>query len=343
MRLPSVLTATFFSAAIVGSVISAPGTASAANRATPAFCTGKGPIPSAVISSPVNLSACPIQGRLLVHRLSNGRIVGGLHVPRPGLGIVNSVLTNTGEYTLRAVNAHGRLTVTGSEITPRAAGRGTPLTSSRDPACSETAVNYLGPSWYGRTYYWFLNEDTVADRTNLNVSKTISNLRQGITNMTQGINNCGYSGTIAAYSQFQGNSSLYANINSSAQCSVNFPDGAQTDSFGPMNSSVYNQSTHMGTLASTCYAWDPKNPGNMVEDDTYFGSNVHLANSLPSKCTHAEDLQTAATHEYGHVFGLDHETSGPDEVMYPKRPWCTPRRHLGNGDWHGMKNLYGFR
>lgn len=107
---------------------------------------------------------------------------------------------------------------------------------------------------------------------------------------------------------------------------------------------VYNQSTHTGTIATTCYAWNNTAfYSYMTEGDIYFGSNVRLANSIGSNCVYGQDLQTAATHEWGHVFGMAHETSGSAEVMYPSRPWCTLRRHLGNGDWHGMKNLYGLR
>jgi hypothetical protein len=119
-----------------------------------------------------------------------------------------------------------------------------------------------------------------------------------------------------------------------------FPDGQNTVSFGPFNSSVFNQSTHLGTIAYTCWAF---NGYSMTEGDIYFGSNVDFWNSLPSPCYYAQDLQTAATHEWGHVFGMAHETSGPDEVMYPRRGWCTLRRHLGNGDFFGMALIYGYR
>lgn len=137
---------------------------------------------------------------------------------------------------------------------------------------------------------------------------------------------------------FEGNTSAYANINSSAQCTSKFPDGQNTVSWGPFDSSA------AGTEAVTCVTW---NSGSlaMIEADIYLGSNVGMVDSLPSNCSSAGDsdldLQTIVTHEWGHAYGLAHETSGPDEVMYPYKSYCQLRRHLGEGDYNGMSSLYG--
>jgi hypothetical protein len=49
-------------------------------------------------------------------------------------------------------------------------------------------------------------------------------------------------------------------------------------------------------------------------------------------------------HEWGHAFALAQETSGEWETMYPRVDRCsTYWRTLGNGDWNGMKQLYGLR
>jgi Matrixin len=78
----------------------------------------------------------------------------------------------------------------------------------------------------------------------------------------------------------------------------------------------------------------------MVEADTQIGSNRHIVDSFPSRCSGVYDLQSIMTHEWGHAFDLAHETSGPDEVMYPVESPCHLRRHLGGGDWSGMDSLY---
>jgi hypothetical protein len=73
----------------------------------------------------------------------------------------------------------------------------------------------------------------------------------------------------------------------------------------------------------------------------YVGSNRGLVDTLPANCNGQSDLQTVMTHEWGHSYGLGHEMSGPDEVMYPSRPTCQAglRRHLGEGDYDGMSAL----
>ncbi len=154
--------------------------------------------------------------------------------------------------------------------------------------------------------------------------------------MTNGINNCGFTEyDFAIHGSYQGTTSRYANINSAAQCTSNFPDGQNTVSWGPFNNT--------STLALTCIENGSFNGMETItEADIYIGSNVHMVDSLPSNCTDQEDLQTIVTHEWGHAFGLAHETSGPDEVMYPTKPACALRRHLGDGDWVGMASLYGY-
>jgi hypothetical protein len=185
---------------------------------------------------------------------------------------------------------------------------------------------------------WYYNEST-ASRAGLTVSATENDIRADNNNMTTGQNNCGFATNVfPVHGSFQGNTSKFANINSSAQCTSNFPDGQNTVSFGPFDSSA------AGTEAVTCVTW---NSGSlaMIEADIYVGSNVGMVDTLPSNCASAGDLdldlQTIVTHEWGHAYGLAHETSGPDEVMYPFKNYCQLRRHLGEGDYDGMASLYG--
>lgn len=78
----------------------------------------------------------------------------------------------------------------------------------------------------------------------------------------------------------------------------------------------------------------------MREADTAIATGMHIVDNLPAGCTNNWDLQTVMTHEWGHAFGLAHETAGFDEVMYPSEQACRLRRHLGNGDYHGLASLY---
>jgi len=55
----------------------------------------------------------------------------------------------------------------------------------------------------------------------------------------------------------------------------------------------------------------------------------------------AYDLQNAATHEFGHVFGLGHVQS-PFNTMYPTvTTGETYKRSLASGDAAGIRASYG--
>lgn len=312
-----------------------------ATTAVPAFCSASGPVPATAISAPLDLGKCPIQKREIVLPASIAPVTAGVPVPPPGQAITNSTLTKTGEYSLTAANLNGQLTVSESHATGNPA-RSAIAATATDPACSETAYNYErygttgAPDYWTGTLDWYYTEST-ASRANLTIAATESDIRGGNTNMTTGQNDCGYpTGQFRSHGAFQGNTSKYANIDSSGNCTSNFPDLQNTVSWGPYTGTALTS----GTLADTCYdAYI--NTGKMIEADIYFGSNVRLVDTLPAGCTSSYDLQSTATHEWGHAYGMAHETSGPDETMYPyENPCKTYERTLGNGDWHGMDNLY---
>ncbi len=315
----------------------AAGPADAANAAKPlpASCSSSGPISARAVPATISLRSCPLQGRLLVLRMRNGRPGPGLHVPRPGTGTGGAALTTHGDYELSAFNTGRVLTIRWS-LPPVAAHR---AIRASDPACSENNFNTEGPFWANDvkpTDIWYYNQST-ASRAGLGVSATTSDIRQANTNLTTGINNCGYAqNQFDVQGAYQGNTSKYANINSAAQCTGNFPDGQDTVSWGTFDSN------HSGTLAYTCYHWHTNANGYPVMDeaDTYIGSNRSIVDSYPANCSNKYDLQTVMTHEWGHAYGLAHETGGPDEVMYPYETPCVLRRHLGSGDYSGMDSLY---
>ena len=328
-------------AASLAALLVAPA-AVAADRAVSApmaFCTSQGPILASSISSPVKLSTCPIQGRQLLMNMGNGVLGVGIHVPPQGRGIANYTLTTHGEYELRAVNEHGTLTVMAS-YPPKAA----PAPARRsDPACSENYFNFGGGAWQSSnaepTELWYYNEST-ASRAGLSASATTADIRAGNYNLTTGQNNCGFlTNAFPVHGAFQGNTSLYANIDSNGDATSKFPDGQNTVSFGPFDAAQVAK----GTDALTVTTWNTGSNA-MIEADIYIGSNRGIVDTLPSNCSASLDLQTIMTHEWGHSYGLAHETSGPDEVMYPNKPYCQAglRRHLGEGDYDGMSALYGY-
>ena len=326
--------------------LTAAATAASAAPHALAFCSGTGAISASALARSVNISTCHIKGRKVAMNFGSGRPRDGVHVQAPGKGQTVIVTATNGEYELTVnTDIHGNV-VAKQSFASGPASTAKPGIASADAACGESAWNAEGGIWYSPnsspTLLWYYNAST-ASRAGLSASATTSDIRAGNYNITTGINNCGYAeGTFEVHGSYQGTTSRYANINSAAGCTSNFPDGQNTVSFGTFDSNHYNQSTHVGTLALTCIEHGSFNGmATITEADIYLGSNVYLVDSLPSNCTYQEDLQTIVTHEWGHAFGLAHESSGPDEVMYPTRPWCTLRRHLGNGDWVGIASLYG--
>jgi hypothetical protein len=291
----------------------------------PAFCAGTADINAGLVTTSIKLKDCAIQGRRVVLARHDGGAGPAVSVPPEGQGVGDAVLTTAGEYELAVTNTAGVVSVKTS-----APGGAPVMAPAVDAACGQSAYNLEGAHWTS-TLRWYYNQSTVS-RAGLGVSATLSDVRAGNYNLTTGQNNCGYAtGAFNVAGSYQGNTSLFANIDSSAACTSRFPDGQNTVSWGPFNSSA------AGTLAVTCYHW---NGSTMTEADTYLGSNVGMVDTFPSSCSGKYDLQSISTHEWGHAFGLAHETSGPDEVMYPYKSACALRRHLGKGDYAGMNAMY---
>jgi hypothetical protein len=324
-----------------GLALVAPVPAVAAVAAPPAFCHGSAALAATDLPSPISLRSCPIEGRTVVMALPDGRTVGGAPVPGARGEVINSVLTTGGEYELRvATDAHGVVTVhqsiaTGAAVPARSPA--TPALAATDAACGEGTYvtdghwDYTPTSW--ASIGWSYNESTVS-RAGLSGPATLADIRAGNYNMTTGQNNCGFAtGAFAARGAYFGTTSLYANVDSGGHCTTRFPDGYDTVSWGPLPSSGVDHG-----LAVTCVH---RLDGYITEADIYLGSNANLIDDVTTgTCANQYDLQSVATHEWGHAYGLGDETGGTAEVMYPKKSPCLQRRHLGLGDWNGMRSLY---
>lgn len=306
-----------------------------APSARPSFCGTSGAIAAADLSAPVDLSSCPIQGREIVDSI-NGRVAASVHVPPPGQQEGNAAVTPTGGSILVATtDPTGQLTVTQSDATAS-----TSASSALDSACSEGAYNLESNSagshpFWAVTNDWRYNSSTEGP----GITYALDNIRAGVNNMTNGINNCGYTENAwSASAAYQGDvTGVYANIDSAGNCTSSFPDGHNTVSW-----ENFTDSTKLGETCWHAYYQAPGARYEMNETDIAFAKYAGIVSSFPSNCNNSYwDLQTVATHEWGHAFGLAHESSDGDEVMYPYITPCQNRRHLGKGDYNAMASLYG--
>jgi predicted Zn-dependent protease len=172
--------------------------------------------------------------------------------------------------------------------------------------------------------------------SNLTEAATEADIRQGSRNMTHGLNNCGYpTNSFIVTTNFLGNTNNSSNIGNNTACLT--PDGQNVVEW------IDFDSNHASTLGFTCWWSDtaPDGTKKFTEADIAFAKNAGIVDSYPSPCSNRFDLQTVATHEWGHAMGLAHESSGLDEVMYPFETPCATRRNLGKGDYNGMSTMYG--
>lgn len=81
--------------------------------------------------------------------------------------------------------------------------------------------------------------------------------------------------------------------------------------------------------------------GNLLEADVRLNANKAWTYSAgASGCSNQLDVEGVLTHEFGHVYGLDH-AGGRDLTMYPNAFTCDNwQRNLGAGDALGLNAIY---
>jgi hypothetical protein len=152
--------------------------------------------------------------------------------------------------------------------------------------------------------------------------------------MVTGRDDCGLVGSPRTAGRYLGQTTMRPNINST-QTSIACGrfNTSNTVGWGPLP----------GYLGYTCYWWGSN--GKMIAADMKLDPAEPIVATLPVGCTYRFDLQSLATHEWGHAYGLNHP--GPEHARLTMTARLTPcsyeARTLGLGDWRGMRRLYGLR
>lgn len=194
-------------------------------------------------------------------------------------------------------------------------------------ACTDGAYNLNGHRW-STTLSWRFQ---VGSRPKgFSATGTAAALRRAASNIAAGRNNCDLPDAISATHSYRGTTSRAPNIGSSGGCRGR--DGVNVVGFGTLPS---------GYLGMTC--WWTFN-GRVVEADIKLNkAYYHWYINRPSGCSYKWSIEGAATHEFGHAFGLSHvsEANHGSLTMSPVIRACQDaERTLGLGDILGLRALY---
>ena len=194
-------------------------------------------------------------------------------------------------------------------------------------ACSDGNYSLLGYRWTS-VYHWYFNAETTP--AELTVAGAEDAIRESTGNITMGRNDCGLTDAINASHQYEGRTTVGANIGSGGGCTSR--DGKNVTGFGDLPS---------GTLAVTCTWYDSS--GRAVESDARINKADYTwptdANS--ASCSNRYGLEAVMTHERGHTFGLGHVGANSLLTMRPGVGPCdgSPGT-LGLGDVRGLRQKY---
>jgi hypothetical protein len=159
----------------------------------------------------------------------------------------------------------------------------------------------------------------------------VARINAAATRVGDAYDNCGLPGTTGVPAVYDGTTTYTTNVTFSGGCATQ--DGQSVQKFGNLSSSV-------AAIAITCVGYSALT-GWVIHTDTVYKNGVPWSTlSGLTGCSGAYDLQGVATHEMGHVYGLNH-AGDATQVMYASSGYCdTGDRLLGSGDHAGLMAIY---
>ena len=263
--------------------------------------------------------------------LNPGDVVraGGLsvQVPDPDGAAWAAALTVDGTEEVLGVETAPDGAVEVFHSAPETFGGGSDDGQIRESACGDSAYALTGTKWTKR-YEWYYKASSTPD--GISDSDAEGALRRAGDNITHADNDCGLSDKVSATIAYQGTTSKGTNIGSDGGC--NAKDGKNVAAFGDLPSAY---------LGITC--WWSRNGSNTESDLKLNKTDYGWYINKPNNCSGKWGVESAATHEFGHVFGLlsVSESLHPALTMSMIIGACQgSEKTLGLGDIDGLQALY---
>lgn len=256
----------------------------------------------------------------------------GAVVPAPGYSVSVEAENDDGAAIRLDISTGEDGVITVARRSDAAIERSARATSEN--VCSDSTYHLFGFKW-NTPYIWRFNAATVPGT--LNADAVEAHLRQAAGNITRGRNTCNLPDIINAQQQYEGRTNRRANINgdNNGMLCNDKRDNSNTIDFGGLPGR---------TLAVTCI-WAVKATGQAVAADMRLDPEYtwFTTDTTPPNCQNQFGIEPVATHEFGHVFGLDHVSEADHPELTMSRftsPCSTAQSTLGRGDWLGLSTLY---
>ncbi|MFN2545160.1 MAG: matrixin family metalloprotease [Actinomycetota bacterium] len=194
-------------------------------------------------------------------------------------------------------------------------------------ACRDGAYTFNGSRWT-KPLEWSFRAVSAPKGVTRRAAELA--LQRAARNIVTGRNDCGLEDKISATQHYLGRTHLSTGISDDSQCGE--PDGHNVVGFGGLLPTE---------MALTC--WWSQN-GSTVEVDIKLNKVDYRweANAV-STCRLAWSIESVATHEFGHAFGLDHVGEGLHGTL-TMSPLIAPCENgeatLGLGDVRGLRARY---
>lgn len=256
--------------------------------------------------------------------------------PVPGYGIAVTALTVDGRRLGLAVETDRdgltRIVALGGSHLAASARVG--VAASPD-ACADGRHAELGFRWTGPWQWWF---DAASTPTGLGRNRAETQLRSAVHSITASRNDCSRLDRVSARARYMGRTAQKPGVRVTARGKVLCPrDGMNVVGFGALPPGIAG-------MTCTTYTDPARGRKRAVESDVLFNKRHVNWAIRPRSCSGDQViLRAAATHEFGHVFGLGHvaeATHGNLTMSESIAPCDGSAFTLGKGDIIGLERLY---